>query len=226
MWNIAIQPAVGWVDIRSSDCSPLGEKWLWNRTIQHQYIQYPVRHYCHQEQDQQQHEWPCSQVPWQYRTLRRHHQQQTPLKSSYQQYQWHSKQVNRLPLENNAQMPAKHQIQSLHNFGKSRVLPLCLEYPTEKYIDQLDIVQRRAARLSRTANTLPRTAMVKDLLVWITADQGATQQAYDALQNYWMICRDSTRMPHITTPPAEIDETSPSSNATNQKWTPLHTHSS
>ena len=37
LWNIAIQPAVGcynsWANLRSSGCYPLGEKWLWNRSI-------------------------------------------------------------------------------------------------------------------------------------------------------------------------------------------------
>ena len=40
LWNIAIQPAVGcynsWANLWCSGCSPLGEKLLWNRTIDSQ----------------------------------------------------------------------------------------------------------------------------------------------------------------------------------------------
>ena len=38
LWNIAVQPAVGcynsWANLRCSGCYPLGEKLLWNRSIQ------------------------------------------------------------------------------------------------------------------------------------------------------------------------------------------------
>ena len=38
LWNIAIQPAVGcykpWANLRCSGCYPLGEKLLWNRSIE------------------------------------------------------------------------------------------------------------------------------------------------------------------------------------------------
>ena len=38
LWNIAIKPAVGcynsWANLRCSGCVPLGEKWLWNRSIE------------------------------------------------------------------------------------------------------------------------------------------------------------------------------------------------
>ena len=49
MWNIAIQPAVScynsWANLRCSGCYPLGEKLLWNRSIQ----QCLVTHVCPRE---------------------------------------------------------------------------------------------------------------------------------------------------------------------------------
>ena len=49
LWNIAIHPAVGchnsWANLRCSGCVPLGEKLLWNRSIEFRCLPPPMNHH-------------------------------------------------------------------------------------------------------------------------------------------------------------------------------------